>query len=219
MTLDDRRAIVTGASSGIGRATAERLAHDGASVCINYFSAEESDAAAEESAAIDRAGGGRAIAVQADVGEEHDVRRMVAETVQEFGTVNLLVNNAGIEKQVPLLETSLQDWERTLRTNLTGAFLRIREAATVMVERGEGVIVNISSMHEYIPWPGCAPYCASKGALKLLMQTAARELAPRGVRIVNVAPGAITTPINDSLEKDPEARKEVESEIPLGRMG
>jgi glucose 1-dehydrogenase len=219
MTLDDRSAIVTGASSGIGRATAERLAHDGASVCINYFSADESDAAAEVVAAIDRAGRGRAIAVQADVGSEDDVRRMVAETVQAFGTVNLLVNNAGIEKHVPLLETSLQDWERTLRTNLTGAFLCMREAATVMVERGEGVVVNMSSVHEFIPWPGFAPYCASKGGLKLLMQTAARELAPRGVRMVNIAPGAITTPINDSLVNDPAARKEVESEIPLGRMG
>lgn len=219
MIWRDRSAVVTGASSGIGAATAERLARDGASVCVNYFSADESSAAAEVVAAIDRAGRGRAIAVQADVGDEDDVRRMVAETVQAFGTVDLLVNNAGIEKEVPLLDTSLQDWERTLRTNLTGAFLCLREAATVMVERGEGVIVNMSSVHEYIPWPGFAPYCASKGALKLLMQTAARELAPRGVRVVNIAPGAITTPVNDSLLADSAATKEVGSEIPLGRMG
>ncbi len=153
-----------------------------------------------------------------DVGSEGDVRRMVRETVEAFGGVDLLVNNAGIEKQVPLLETSLEAWESILRTNLTGAFLCIREVGRQMVDGG-GVVVNMSSVHEFIPWPEFAPYCASKGGLKLLMQTAARELAPHGIRLVNIAPGAIVTPINTFVLDDPEAKHAVEQEIPLGHMG
>jgi len=142
----------------------------------------------------------------------------VRETVEAFGGVDLLVNNAGIEKQVPLLETSLEAWESILRTNLTGAFLCIREVGRQMVDGG-GVVVNMSSVHEFIPWPEFAPYCASKGGLKLLMQTAARELAPHGIRLVNIAPGAIVTPINTFVLDDPEAKHAVEQEIPLGHMG
>jgi glucose 1-dehydrogenase len=139
--------------------------------------------------------------------------------VHAFGGVDLLVNNAGIEKQVPLLETTVEGWEQILRTNLTGTFLCIREAGKAMVQAGGGVIVNMSSVHEFIPWPGFAPYCASKGGAKLLMQTAARELAEHQIRIVNIAPGAIVTPINAFVLDDPEATHAVEAEIPLGRMG
>lgn len=177
MLLKGKKTIVTGASSGIGKATAQRLGREGASVCVNYFSDEEADAAQAIARDIGGAGDVGAIAVQADVGSEGDVRRMVRETVEAFGGVDLLVNNAGIEKQVPLLDTSLEVWESILRTNLTGAFLCIREVARQMVDGG-GVVVNMSSVHEFIPWPEFAPYCASKGGLKLLMQTAARELAP-----------------------------------------
>lgn len=144
---------------------------------------------------------------------------MVATTVEAFGGLDLLVNNAGIEKQIPLLQMTLADWEPVITTNLTGAFLCIREAGKVMADAGGGVIVNMSSVHEYIPWPGFAHYCASKGAVKLLMQTAARELAEHHIRVVNVAPGAIVTPINQFVLDDPEAKRAVESEIPLGRMG
>ncbi len=153
------------------------------------------------------------------MGSENDVKAMVAQVVQAFGGVDLLVNNAGIEKQVPLLETSQEGWEAILRTNLTGAFLCLREVGKVMAGAGGGVVVNMSSVHEFIPWPGFAPYCASKGGLKLLMQTAARELAGQKIRVVNVAPGAIVTPINTFVLDDPEAKSAVESEIPLGRMG
>ncbi len=219
MLLDGRRAIVTGASSGIGKATAQRLGREGASVCVNYYSEEEEEAAQEVVRDITQVGDVRAIAVQADVGSEDDVRHMVSETVEAFGGVDLLVNNAGIEKQVPLLETSLEVWESTLRTNLTGAFLCIREVGRQMVDGGGGVMVNMSSVHEFIPWPQFAPYCASKGGLKLLMQTAARELAGKGIRLVNIAPGAIVTPINKFVLDDPEARHAVEEEIPLGHMG
>jgi glucose 1-dehydrogenase len=114
---------------------------------------------------------------------------------------------------------SLQDWSVVLRTNLTGSFLCLREAAKVMAARTGGTIINISSVHEFIPWPGFAHYCASKGGMKLLMETAARELAGKGIRVLNVAPGAIVTPINKFVLDDPEAKHAVEEEIPLGRMG
>jgi glucose 1-dehydrogenase len=220
MLLENRKAIVTGASSGIGKATAIRLGQEGASVCVNYFSEKEDEMADEVVAEVEK-NGVRAIAVRADVGSEDDVIRMVGQTADTFGGVDLLVNNAGIENQVPTLEMPLGDWDRVLRTNLTGAFLCLREAGKVMVKGGGGVIINMSSVHEFIPWPGFAHYCATKGAMKMLMQTAARELAElkTGIRVLNIAPGAIATPINNFVLDDPEARHAVESEIPVGRFG
>jgi glucose 1-dehydrogenase len=216
--LEGRRALVTGASSGIGRATAIRLAQEGASVAVNYFSDKEAGDAQQVVAAVQQAGR-QGIAVQANVGAEADVVAMVQRVSSEWGGLDVLVNNAGIEKQVPLVEMGIDTWNAILTTNLTGAFLCMREAAKLMTAAKRGVIVNMSSVHEFIPWPGFAHYCASKGALKLLMQTAARELAPDGVRVVNIAPGAIATPINDFVLDDPEARHQVEQEIPLGRFG
>ena len=218
MLLSGRKAIVTGGSSGIGQATAERLGREGASVCVNYYSDKERAAADAVVRAIEQ-GGSRATGIQADVANEEDVHRMVTQAARELGGLDLLVNNAGIEKQVPLLEMPLAEWNAVIGTNLTGAFLCLREAGNVMAENGGGVIVNISSVHEFIPWPGFAHYCASKGALKMLMGTAARELAARQIRVVNVAPGAIVTPINKFVLDDPEAKHAVEEEIPLGRMG
>ena len=218
MRLQGRRAIVTGGSSGIGKATALRLAAEGAAVCVNYFSSHEQPDAEAVAAEITGAGG-RAFSRQADVGAEPDVAGMVADTITAFGGVDLLVNNAGIEKRVPTLEMSLDVWNAVLRTNLTGAFLCLREAGKWMVENGGGVIVNMSSVHEYIPWPGFAHYCASKGGMKLLTQTVAKELAPRGVRVVAIAPGAIATPINNFVLTDPKALQAVVGEIPAGRMG
>jgi glucose 1-dehydrogenase len=218
MLLNGRRAIVTGASSGIGEATAKRLGAEGASVCVNYYSGRERQAAESVAQAVSGAGG-HGIAIQADVGDEEQVISMVTEAAKEFGGLDLLVNNAGIEKQIPLLEMSLADWDAVIRTNLTGAFLCLREAGKVIADGGGGVIINMSSVHEFIPWPGFAHYCSSKGGMKLLMETAARELASKKIRVVNVAPGAIATPINDFVLDDPEAKHAVESEIPLGRMG
>ena len=218
MLLRGRKAIVTGAASGIGRATAERLGREGASVCVNYCSQKEREAAERVVASIEQAGAA-AIAFKADVSKEEDVKAMVARAAKEFRGLDLLVNNAGIEKKVPLLRMSLANWDAVLTTNLTGSFLCLREAARVMARRRGGVIVNISSVHEFIPWPGFAHYCASKSGIKLLMQTAARELAEKKIRVVNVAPGAIATPINRFVLDDPEAKHAVEEEIPLGRIG
>ena len=221
MLLAGRRAIVTGASSGIGKATALRLATEGASICVNYFSEHEKPDADAVAAECETNGGPNSFAERADVGAEEDVVRMVRHSSEAFGGLDILVNNAGIENQVPTLDMSLKDWERVIRTNLTGAFLCLRECGKVMRDGGGGVIVNMSSVHEFIPWPGFAHYCASKGAIKMLMQTAARELAEAktNIRVVNVAPGAIATPINDFVLKDPTARHSVEEEIPIGRFG
>jgi glucose 1-dehydrogenase len=218
MLLEGRKAIVTGGSSGIGKATVERLAREGASVCINYYSEHESHDAGTVLEAVERAGSSGMIA-QADVGDEDAVQAMVRSATERLGGLDLLVNNAGIEKEIPLLQMSAKDWEVVLRTNLTGAFLCLREAGKVMAANGGGVVVNMSSVHEFIPWPGFAHYCASKGGMKLLMQTAARELADKGIRVLSVAPGAIVTPINTAVLDDPKATEAVESEIPLGRMG
>jgi glucose 1-dehydrogenase len=217
MLLEGRHAIVTGSSSGIGRSCAIRFAQEGADVCVNYYSEHETDAAQEVISQIEAAGR-KGIAVQADVGSEDDVKRMVSATNEAFGSVDILVNNAGIENQVPTMEMPLADWERVIRTNLTGVFLCMRECALLMKGRG-GAIINMSSVHQFIPWPGFAHYCASKGGMKLLTETAAREWAPEQIRVVNVAPGAIATPINNFVLDDPEAKHAIEEEIPLGRFG
>jgi glucose 1-dehydrogenase len=217
MLLEGRHAIVTGSSSGIGKACAIRFAQEGANVCVNYYSDHEAADGAEVVSQIEAAGR-KGIAVQADVGSEADVQRMVGQAKESFGAVDLLVNNAGIENQVPTMEMSLADWERVIRTNLTGVFLCMRECGKLMRDSG-GVVINMSSVHQFIPWPGFAHYCASKGGMKLLTETAAREWAPLKIRVLNIAPGAIATPINNFVLDDPEAKHAIEEEIPLGRFG
>jgi glucose 1-dehydrogenase len=218
MLLEGRRALVTGASSGIGRATALRLGEEGARVAVNYYSDRERPDAEAVAAGIDPSGT-RAYAVQADVGVEADVVRMVAECGDRLGGLDILVNNAGTQKQAPTLEMPLDLWEQILRTNLTGTFLCLREAGRLMAAQKRGVIVNISSVHEFIPWPGFAPYCASKAGIKLLTQTVAREWAPLGIRVLAIAPGAIATFANSPSLEDAEIRRRVEADIPLGRRG
>lgn len=219
MLLEGRRALVTGGSTGIGRATSLRLAREGASVAVNYFGSKGAADADQLAEQLKSEGAPAAVAIEADVGREEQVVKMIEQAGAAFGGLDLLVNNAGIEKQIPLLQMRLDDWNAVIGTNLTGTFLCLREAASVMAGAGGGVIVNISSVHEFIPWPGFAHYCASKGAIKLLMQTAARELAEHKIRVVNIAPGAISTPINKFVLDDSEMKHAVESEIPLGRMG
>jgi glucose 1-dehydrogenase len=218
MLLEGRHAIITGSSSGIGKSCAIRMSQEGADVCINYYSDQEAEAANEVVSQVE-GNGAKAIAVQADVGSEEDVKRMVGAANDAFGGVDILVNNAGIENEVPTMEMPLKDWERVLRTNLTGVFLCMRECGPLMRDTGRGVIINMSSVHQFIPWPGFAHYCASKGGMKLLTETTAREWAPHKIRVVNVAPGAIATPINNFVLDDPEAKHAIEEEIPLARFG
>ncbi|MFL5826809.1 MAG: glucose 1-dehydrogenase [Thermoleophilaceae bacterium] len=216
--LSGRRAIVTGASSGLGAETAQRLAADGAAVLVNYIG--NADAADAVVAKI-QSDGGTAFAVQGDVSDEADVAAMFEQAREGLGGyVNVLVNNAGIEKPFLLVDMPLEEWNRVIAVNLTGAFLCAREAARQMIAADEGgVIVNISSVHETIPWPEFGHYCASKGGMRLWSKTIARELAPNRIRVVNVGPGAILTPINQELIDHPDKRKVVEGEIPLGRLG
>jgi glucose 1-dehydrogenase len=213
--LSGRRALVTGAASGIGRATAERLAAEGAAVVVNYIG----DAAPADSLVAEIGGG--AVAIEADVSDEAQVSAMFSRAADELGgPVDLLVNNAGIEKKFALVDMPLEEWNKVLGVNLTGAFLCAREAARGMIAAGlGGVIVNASSVHEVIPWEGYSHYCASKGGMKLWAQTIAKELAPSRIRVVNVAPGAIATPINKDVLEDDVKRRAVEAEIPWGRFG
>lgn len=216
--LEGRRALVTGGATGIGRATATRLAMDGAAVVVNHVGDSQP---ADELVREIEVGGGHAVAVRADVSREQEVVEMFARGVEELGgPIDLLVNNAGVEAYYELVAMPLEEWERVLGVNLTGAFLCAREAARGMKEGGTGgVIVNVSSVHEQIPWPGFSHYCASKGGMKLFGQSIARELAPHRVRVVQVAPGAILTPINQELIDDREKRDQVLEQIPWGRFG
>lgn len=215
--LNGRRALVTGADSGIGQGIAYELAAHGAAVAVNHIG---DGATAEAMAAEIERGGGRAIAVQMDVSHEDDVVRAFGEAREAFGGVDLLVNNAGIEKPYELVDMPLEEFERVIGVNLTGSFLCAREAARMMLGDGvRGAIVNITSVHEQIPWKRYSHYCASKGGQKLFGQSIARELAPHGIRVVAVAPGAIETPINRDVLANPQVKAEVVDEISLGRWG
>lgn len=217
MRLSGKVAVVTGSSSGIGRAIAVAFGRKGASVVVNYRGHEDEG---REVAREIESSGGKAIAVYADVAEEEDVANLVGSAVESFGGLDIMVNNAGIEHRAPLVETSLEGWERVLKVNLTGVFLGLREAAKRMIEvGGGGRIVNISSVHEDRPMPGNSPYCAAKGGVRMLMRNASVELAGHGITVNNIAPGAVETPINDNLDDDPEQKEELLAEIPLGRIG
>ncbi|MDP9384377.1 MAG: glucose 1-dehydrogenase [Actinomycetota bacterium] len=216
--LEGRRALVTGGASGIGRATAKRLAADGAFVAVNYVGdPEPADGLVDEIRAL----GGTATPLEADISDEQQVVDLFGRAADALaGSVDVLVNNAGVEKPFGLVDMPLEEWNKVLAVNLTGAFLCARELARGRIsDGGGGVIVNVSSVHEVIPWPEFSHYCASKGGMKLFGQTIARELAPHGIRVVQVAPGAILTPINQELADDPDKRREVEEEIPWGRLG
>jgi glucose 1-dehydrogenase len=214
---EGRRALVTGADSGIGQGIAYELAAHGAAVAINHVG--DSATADAMVAEIDD-GGGRAIAVAMDVSREEDVTRAFRQAREAFGGVDLLVNNAGVETPYALVDMPVEEFERVIAVNLTGSFLCAREAARMMLDEGvRGAIVNITSVHEQIPWKLYSHYCASKGGQKLFGQSIARELAPHGIRVVAVAPGAIETPINRDVLANPQFKGEVLQQISLGRWG
>jgi glucose 1-dehydrogenase len=213
--LRGRRALVTGGNTGIGRATSARLGADGAAVAVNYLRGPDAGEVVREI----EGRGSSAVALEGDVSDEGSVAALFAGAEDALGgPVDVLVNNAGIETPRLLVDMPLDEWEKVLKVNLTGTFLCSRELARRLPEDGTGVIVNVSSVHEQIPWPKYSHYCASKAAIKLFAQTIARELAPR-VRVVNVGPGAIITPINEDWANDPERRQRILDEIPLNRLG
>jgi len=215
--LNGRRALVTGGDSGIGQGIAYELAAHGAAVAINYVG---DGATAQAMATEIERGGGRAIAVQMDVSREDDVVRAFGEAGDALGGVDLLVNNAGVERPYELVDMPLEEFEKVIAVNLIGSFLCARQAARMMLGEGtRGAIVNITSVHEQIPWKRYSHYCASKAGQKLFGQSIARELAPHGIRVVAVAPGAIETPINRDVLADPQVKAQVLEEISLGRWG
>ena len=215
--LNGRRALVTGGDSGIGQGIAYELAAHGAAVAINYVG---DGATAQAMATEIERGGGRAIAVQMDVSREDDVVRAFGEAGEALGGVDLLVNNAGIESPYELVDMPLEEFEKVIAVNLIGSFLCARQAARMMLGEGtRGAIVNITSVHEQIPWKRYSHYCASKAGQKLFGQSIARELAPHGIRVVAVAPGAIETPINRDVLADAQVKAQVLEEISLGRWG
>ena len=224
--LSGQTAIVTGASSGIGKAVAEALGRDGANVVINYISQPEvAEELAHNICTDDICGEG--LAIKADVSKEDQVKSMFKQTIEKFGTVDILINNAGIQRDYALHEMPLKEWEFVMDVNLTGQFLCAKEAIIEFMRRGHrpeiskalGKIIHMSSVHEIIPWAGHSNYAASKGALVMLMQSIAQEYAPIGIRANSIAPGAIQTPINTDAWETPEALAELNKLIPYKRIG
>ena len=222
--LRDQAALVTGANSGIGKAVAIGLAKAGADVVVNYVS---DPAAADEVVREIEACGRRAIAIEADVSKEDDVRRMFARAVEHFGSLHILVANAGLQRDAPLEAMTLEQWNTVIGVNLTGQFLCAREAVREFKRRGlvpsvsvaAGKILCMSSVHQEIPWAGHVNYAASKGGVMMLMKSLAQELAPYRIRVNSIAPGAIRTPINTSAWSTPEAYADLMKLVPYGRIG
>jgi glucose 1-dehydrogenase len=223
-TLTGQKALVTGASSGIGKGVALALGRAGADVMVNYASQREP---AEEVVAEIRHEGGNAYAHRADVSQEDQVQAMFATMLDQFGTIDILVSNAGLQKDARLEEMTLKDWNTVIGINLTGQFLCAREAVKEFKRRGvrpevscaAGKIICISSVHEVIPWAGHVNYAASKGGVMLMMKSIAEEVAPHRIRVNSVCPGAIRTPINTAAWNTPEAYAELMKLVPYKRIG
>jgi glucose 1-dehydrogenase len=217
MKLQNKVAIVTGSATGIGSAIAVRFAQEGAAVVVDYVGNPEIPSATE---AKIRSFGGRTIAVAADVSNPAQVQHLIENAVQAFGRIDIVVNNAGIEKKSHFVDYPLEDLQKILAVNLVGPFLVSQASARQMILQGEGGrIINISSVHEDLPMPGNAAYCASKGGLRMLMRTICTELAKDKITVNNIGPGAIYTPIDADIETKPEIEKALMGEIPLNRWG
>lgn len=218
------RAVVTGASSGIGEAIARALGDAGATVAVNYREGAEN---ARKIAREIGARGGKAFEVQADISKPADCKRLFEEAVQRMGGVDILVANAGIQRDASFTDMTLEDWQSVIQVNLTGQFLCAQEAVRCFRRQGLdekrsralGKIVFISSVHQRIPWARHANYAAAKGGLNLLMQSMAQELAPEKIRVNAIAPGAIRTPINQAAWETEAAKRSLLGLIPYGRIG
>ena len=224
MKLKGQIAIVTGGSSGIGAGVAQALAAEGARVVVNYSSSRDK---AEQVLAEIKARGGEGMTVRADVSREAEVKTLFAETISRYGTVDILVNNSGLQSDAKFHEMTLEKWNHVIGVNLTGQFLCAREAIKEFLRRGvvpersksAGKIICMSSVHEVIPWAGHANYAASKGGVMMLMKTIAQEYAPQKIRVNSIGPGAIRTPINHAAWQTPEAYNQLLKLIPAKRIG
>ena len=222
--LEGQKALVTGGASGIGRAVAIALGQAGADVVVNFRRGEDQ---ANEAAAEIRKCGSRAYAQKADVSDEEQVKNMYQKMIREFGTIDILINNAGLQKDAPFDEMTLDQWNTVINVNLTGQFLCAREAVREFKRRGvvkavscaAGKIICMSSVHETIPWAGHVNYAASKGGVMLMMKSIAQEVAPFRIRVNSIAPGAIRTPINRQAWETPEAYDKLMELVPYKRIG
>ncbi len=222
--LEGQIAIVTGASSGIGAGVAKALAREGATVVVNYSSSE--DKARDVLKEIKKEGG-EGVIFQADVSNEDQVISMFEETFKQYGTVDILINNAGLQKDSVFHEMTLKEWNHVIDINLTGQFLCAREAIKEFLKRGvvpeksksAGKIICMSSVHEVIPWAGHVNYAASKGGVMMLMKSLAQEYAPKKIRVNSIGPGAIRTPINHAAWQTPSAYNNLLKLIPAKRIG
>ena len=216
MLLAGKSIVVTGGNSGIGESIVLAAAAEGANVVVDYVTHPE-----EATALIARveAAGGHAIGVRADVSKAADLQAMIQAAVDTYGRLDVLINNAGIETRTSLLDTTEADFDKVVAVNMKSAFFGTQAAARqFIVQGGGGLVINMSSVHEDWPMPGNIAYCVSKGGIRMLTRTAGVELGPRGIRVINVAPGAVSTPINSSTESDPAKMRALDAAIPLGRM-
>jgi len=216
MSLNGKVAIVTGGNSGIGKAIALGLAGAGAGIVIDYVAHPEATEALErEIAGL----GDIAIGVDADVSKLPDLQRLVQAAVEKFGRLDIMVNNAGVETRTSVLNTTEADYDKVLSINLKSAFFGTQIAAQQMIKQGGGGrIINITSVHEDWPMPNNTAYCLAKGGMRMLTRTAGVELAPHGITVVGVGPGAVATPINLATMNDPALLAKLNAAIPLGRM-
>jgi len=217
MRLQGKVAVVTGAGTGIGQAIALAFAKEGASVVVDYVG---NASVAEETLNKIRAMGGESLGVEADVSNPDQVNGLVQKTLSAFAKLDIFVNNAGIEKKFAFVNYPFDEWQRIVAVNLTGAFLCCQAAAKQMIAQGGGGrIISISSIHEDLAFPLNAPYCATKGGIRMLMRTIAVKLAPHQITVNNIGPGAIYTPIDRDVESDSKLNEQILAEIPIGRWG
>ena len=217
MKLEGKTVLITGGSQGIGQGIAFRLAEEGADIAVDYVG---NSASADATVAQIQKRGRRALAVQADISSVDQIHSMMKQVVDSLGGVDVLINNAGVEKHASIWEATEHDYDLVLTINLKGAFFASQAFVQHrMAEKKPGKIINVSSVHEELPFPHFTSYCASKGGMKMMMRNLSIELAPYGITVNNIAPGAIETPINTALLNDPPKLKALLDNIPLARLG
>jgi glucose 1-dehydrogenase len=217
MKLEGKTVLITGGGQGIGQGIAFRFAEEGADIAIDYVGNSET---ADATVAQIQKMGRRAVAVAADVSSVDQIHGLIKQAVDFFGGVDVLVNNAGVERHGSIWEATERDYDLVLNINLKGAFFASQAFVQHrMAVKKPGKIINISSVHEDLPFPHFTSYCASKGGMKMMMRNLSIELAPYGITVNNIAPGAIETPINTALLNDPSELKALLANIPLGRLG